>query len=720
MSSYLSSSAQSFAFSALPSPHAVTPRLRPLAMACALFAASHGAAFAAEPDALVADNVQTVKVTGATTRDDYGVRESASATRLDLTLRETPQSVSSVTRARLDDFKLNSVSEMLGTVPGVTVEAVETDRVYYTARGFDITNFQYDSVGIPFVFGNVTGNFDTALYERVDVVRGANGLLSSTGNPSATVNFVRKRPGKELAAQAGLTLSRWGNKRLDVDVSLPLSENWAARLVLARDQGDSYLDRYALKKTVASVIVEGSIGANDKLAAGHTYQKSASTGNMWGALPLYYTDGTPTSYPRSANTGTDWSFQDATVNSTFAEWTHGFGNGWTGKASATYNRSPNESELFFVSGIQDRATGLGLTSYTSAYDSIFKQTLADGSVNGKFDLAGRRHDLSFGAAWSESKVDSRSASGPDTGTSLPGNAAVDGSYPRPAFGAGNTAGGYTDTRKNVFVAARWNLADDWKLLTGANHAKVDTRGSSYGTSSYRSASKTTPYAGLVYDINRNLSAYASYSSIFNAQSEMDINRQLLAPVEGSTRELGLKSELLDGRVQLSGAVFKTRQSNAAELQGYINGLDAWYAGVEAESQGVELELTGQLSKHWQASVGFAQLSMEGNAGQDVRTYIPRRTLRMASTYRFASMPQLKVGASVNWQSRIYIDDVVAVVRQGGYAVVGLMAQYQINPHFSVSANLNNATDKTYLKSLFWNQSFYAAPRNASVSLNWTY
>jgi len=718
--SYCRSSSHSSPFSASLSPLPLKLRLLPVAVACALFACAHDAAFAAELDLPADATVQTVKVTGETTKDGYSVRDSASATRLDLSLRETPQSVSVVTRAKLDDFKLNSISDMLGTVPGVTVEAVETDRVYYTARGFDITNFQYDSVGIPFVFGNVTGNFDTALYERVDVVRGANGLLSSTGNPSATVNFVRKRPGNKLAAQAGVTVGRWGNKRVDVDVTIPLSDNWAARMVLARDQGDSYLDRYHLKKTIASLIVEGKIDANDKLAAGHTYQKSASTGNMWGALPLYYTDGTPTAYPRSANTGADWSFQDATVNSTFAEWTHGFGNGWSGKATLTYNRSPNESELFFVSGIQDRATSLGLTSYTSAYDSLFKQTLADGSVNGTFELGGRRHDLTFGAAWSESKIDSRSAAGPDSGTSLPGNTAVDGSYPRPAFGAGVGAGGYTDKRKNAFVAARWNLADDWKLLTGANSVKVDTRGSSYGASSYRSASKTTPYAGLVYDINRNLSAYASYTAIFNAQTEMDIDRQLLAPVEGTTRELGLKSELLDGKLQLSGAIFKTRQNNAAELKGYINGLDAYYGGVEAESKGVELELAGQLSKNWQASVGFTQMSMEGDDGQDARTYIPRRTLRTATTYRFASMPQLKVGASVNWQSRIYIDDVTAVVRQGSYAVVGLMAQYDVNPHFRISANVNNATDKTYLKSLFWNQSFYAAPRNAVLSLNWMY
>lgn len=713
-----SSSISPFRSTAFP----LTLRLHPLALACALLLA--GGAQAAEPAAAQPDEqplpeVQTVTVTGSADKQSYLAGDSASATRLDLSLRETPQSVSVVTRAKMDDFRLNSINDMLASTPGVTVESVETDRVYYTARGFDITNFQYDGVGIPFVFGNVTGNFDTALYDRVEVVRGANGLMSSTGNPSATVNFLRKRPGTRLAAAAGLTIGAWGNKRLDADVSVPLGEDWAARVVLARDQGNSWLDRYALRKTVASVILEGRLTPDDKVAAGYTYQKSASTGNMWGALPLYYTDGSPTAYARSANTGANWSYQNVAVNSTFGEWTHRFGNGWSGKATVTYNLSPSSSRLFFVSGIQDRATGLGLTSYSADYSSKFKQTLGDLALTGGFDLAGRRHDVSLGAAWAESKIGSYSAYGTDIGSSLPGTTAVDGSYAEPLFGPGMDAGGYTDKRKNAYAAVRWNLADDWKLLTGANTVKVDTRGSSYGVDSYRSASKTTPYAGLVVDINRTLSAYASYTAIFNAQSEIDASRRTLAPAEGKTAELGLKSELFDGKANLSGAIFKTRQTNLAQLEGYL-GVDAYYSGVNAESKGVELEFSGQLARNWQASIGFAQMSMHGDGGADVKTYIPRRTLRSATTYRLASMPALKVGASLNWQSRIFLQDPTALIHQGGYAVLGLMAQYDIDPHLSLRANLNNATDKTYLKSLYWNQSYYAAPRNASVSLNWTY
>jgi len=123
--------------------------------------------------------------------DSYKSQPSSAATKLDLTPRQTPQSISTITRAQLDDFHLDSVNDALKMATGIQVQEVETDRTYYTARGFDITNFQYDGIGIPFVYGNVEGDIDTAVFERVEVIRGANGLMSGTGNPSATINFVR-------------------------------------------------------------------------------------------------------------------------------------------------------------------------------------------------------------------------------------------------------------------------------------------------------------------------------------------------------------------------------------------------------------------------------------------------------------------------------------------------------------------------------------------------
>jgi len=109
----------------------------------------------------------------------YTARSASTATQLDLTPRATPQSISVVTRAQIDDQSLRNANDRLSNVTGVNVERVETDRSYFSVRGFEAST------------GDQLGDIDTALVDRVEVLRGANGLMSSTGNPSATVNFAR-------------------------------------------------------------------------------------------------------------------------------------------------------------------------------------------------------------------------------------------------------------------------------------------------------------------------------------------------------------------------------------------------------------------------------------------------------------------------------------------------------------------------------------------------
>jgi outer membrane receptor for ferric coprogen and ferric-rhodotorulic acid len=161
-------------------------------LALSMIYASH--AVAASDDTPEAQ-LQTVTVTGTSDQDSYTTRATKSAGKLELSLRETPQSISVVSRALMDDFKLDNINQVLATTTGVTVEKVETSRTYYTARGFDIVNFQYDGVGMPVVFGNVQGDLDTALYERIDVVRGANGLMASTAiRPPPSTSSASARP----------------------------------------------------------------------------------------------------------------------------------------------------------------------------------------------------------------------------------------------------------------------------------------------------------------------------------------------------------------------------------------------------------------------------------------------------------------------------------------------------------------------------------------------
>ena len=126
--------------------------------------------------------------------NNYLYEKADSLSRLDLDIKDLPQSISVIGEEMIDDFALNNINAVLDTVTGLNVEEVETDRTYFTARGFDVTNFQVDGLGLPVLSGNVHGDIDTAIYDRVEVLRGANGLMTGTGSPSATINYVRKKP----------------------------------------------------------------------------------------------------------------------------------------------------------------------------------------------------------------------------------------------------------------------------------------------------------------------------------------------------------------------------------------------------------------------------------------------------------------------------------------------------------------------------------------------
>ncbi|MES2760037.1 MAG: TonB-dependent siderophore receptor [Pseudomonadota bacterium] len=693
--------------------------LRRAPLAIALSLAFSPAAMA---DDAAAAPVAVVTIKGTAAAPDYTVRESASASKFVLSPRETPQSISVVTRAAMDDFRLDNANDVLASAGGVTVEKIETDRSYYTARGFDVVNFQYDGVGAPMVFGNVMGDLDTAIYERIDIVRGANGLAASTGNPSATINFIRKRPSAQTTASASLTLGSWNTRRLSGDVSARLNDSGSvgARLVLVKQQGESYLDRYAPAKTVAYGVIDARLGDNTVLTVGHAYQDNRARGTMWGALPLYYSDGSPTAYPRSASTSADWSRWNTRANASFAELEHQLGNGWTAKATLVRNVSTSNSKLFYVYGTPDRATGEGLFSYPSVYNSENRQSVGDAFVKGKFPLGGRQHDVTAGLGWSASRQQDVSLYGRGIGTPLTPQTAFGGAYPEPLFDAATDGSRFEDKRKSAYLAARFNPADTLKVLAGVNHTRATSDGLAYGVSEFKSAGKSTPYIGAVYDVRPNVSGYASYTSIFKPQSELDLARRALAPVTGSNAELGLKGEFFDGRLNASGALFKTRQQNAAEQAGYI-GATAYYRGVDAASAGAEFELAGELARGWDASANYTVLRIEDQDGKAARTYLPRKMLRLATTYRVPAFAGLKVGASLSWQGETVRDQGAGIAtRQGSYAVLGLMARYEIDRNLNLAVNVNNVTDKQYLTSLYWAQGYYAAPRNASVTLGWQY
>lgn len=674
-----------------------------------------------------AKTLDSVKVT-AERQDGYTVRKTATATKLALSPLETPQSVSVIGRQQMDDFALNNANDVLEQAAGVNVERIETDRTYYTARGFDVTNFQVDGLGLPFTNGGAEGDIDTAIYDRIEVLRGANGLLSSTGNPSATINFVRKRPTDDFQGSVSVGGGSWSNYRVDADVSGKLNQSGSVRgrLVGAWQDGDSYLDRYSRSKKVFYGIVEADLSDSTLLTVGASYQQNKPKGSMWGALPLYYTDGSATDYDRSTSTATDWSYWNTTDKRAFLELEQQLGGDWKLKAALNYRKVESGGDLFYAYGTPDRSTGLGLYSYPSYYASDETQKYADLYVSGTFALGGRRHDLVAGVNWGHYDVTQLSWYSNDIGTALPSLEDWTGDYTKPSFDAYSSGASFDMTRKTAYATVRWNLSDQLKLITGVNYTQIESSGDNYGTAHSYDDSKTTPFVGAVYNFDPNYALYASYAEIFNPQTELDSNFRVLDPVTGNNAELGIKGRWLDGRINGSFAFFRAKQDGLAEAGDYINNLQTYY-GINATSTGYEAELAGRLNDYWQISASYTQLGIKGDDGENVRTYVPRRVAKLATTYRIPALEQLKIGANVKWQDDIYRDqDAVdtsgdeIITRQGSYALLGLMTSYDFTPKISATLNLNNVTDRKYINSLYWAQGYYGAGRNWWLSVNYRF
>ena len=169
-----------------------------------------------------AQNLATITVQASDEQAEdskaYTVKNSSSAAKLNITVKETPQTVNVVTRQQMNDFALNSTREVLNNTPGVTVTNQETERSTYMARGFEISNILTDGVGFPSSNYNYNNtNPDTYFYDRVEVIKGADALTNAFGDPSATIDYIRKRPTKELQANAGLSYGSWNTQRYEMD-----------------------------------------------------------------------------------------------------------------------------------------------------------------------------------------------------------------------------------------------------------------------------------------------------------------------------------------------------------------------------------------------------------------------------------------------------------------------------------------------------------------------
>lgn len=658
----------------------------------------------------------------------YATRATSAALGMLLSLRETPQSVSVLTRQQLDDENPTTLGEALKSVTGIIAFSSDSERTDLYARGFYVSNYQYD--GVPTTVANDFFGASTAdpfLYDRIEVVRGATGMLTGAGEPSASVNLVRKRASSTgFTGTASLGWGSWGHHRGSVDLSTPLTVDGRvrARAGVMLEERDSHLARYSNRKQAAFATVEADLAPRTTLRAGVEHQANRPKNVTWGGLPLMFTDGTPTRWDRSTSTSADWTYWNSSSDIYFAGLEHQFDNQWNLKLDAQRRSSDFDAKLLYLFGEPDRITGAGVRALPNYSVHTLTQNNVSAQATGPFILAGRQHEAVVGFTASQSRRLSNShgrANTPGTGNFYE----WDGSYPEPQWTARTLVGDDRIHQTAIYGAARFALADTLKLIVGGRH----NLWKSTSLTEQRKHNVTTPYAGLIYTLSPAFSLYASYTDIFNPQSYRDVQGRYLDPVIGKAYEAGIKGEHFDGALNTSLAVFRIQQDNVAVLDGsklVPGSTDNAYVGAKGTtSRGIEAQMSGRLARGWNASAGIAYTQAKNAEGERLNTAAPRTRLQLFTTYQLPdSWSALTLGGGVMWESSTSttIDTDLAgevVYRQKSYAVASLMARYAVSPALSLQLNVNNLFDKTYYANLD-GQGHYGTPRNAMLTLNYKF
>lgn len=721
-------------------------RLLTLALLSVLSTA--GPALAAAADE--AKTLDKVRVSGSVSRS-----QPSTTTRLPLTLLETPQSVSVIGQQRLEQESLFSIDDVMRNVTGVNVSFFDTQRPLYFARGFKITDFQVD--GLPTYSGSTNQEYDTAFYDRIEVIRGANGLLSGAGIPSATVNLLRKRPGKEFDASFSATAGRWDFRRTQADVTAPLSADgrFRSRFVASWQDRDYYYDRYSDKKMSGMAVFEGDLTDSTMVTVGYQRQDNTPVGSTWGTVPFFAADGSYANLARSTNLASKWTRWQRQTSTTFANLEQRFGEDWLLKVNYAHTRGDVQSLRVYGEGYPDSRDGSGIYLRAAAGETNDTRDAVDVYLSGSFPLFGRDHDLVIGGSWQdlESTTPEVALSYPDDWASCSGQRCYyipnihdwNGDISAATYARTGRSSVARTTQRGVYASTRLRLAEPLSLIAGARLSSWETRTQAFDTAGvytgtsgrYQVSDEVTPYVGLVYDIVPHVSLYASYTEIFNPQDYRDKNNNLLAPVEGSNLEAGLKAQLFDGRAIVTAAAFEAKQDNYAvrdttQPEGSLPDGNSAYIGIDGtKSRGWEVDFNGEIRPGWSVNAGYTHVKVTRASTDAIYANLPEDYVQLSTQIRLpGAWERLSLGGGVSWQSKVEGFNILrpvgdgsgattpVTVAQEAYALVHFNANYRISEQWSASLALRNALDKKYWANLDYQN--YGEPRFVSFTLRWRY
>jgi len=689
-----------------------------------------------------------VEVTGKlTTVEPKGFKAEyqETATKMAMSLRETPQAISVVTRDSIDARQVTNLASALELTAGVSNNAdtsgglTATPGAFGGKSGFDqkfiirsqIADIRTDGFKVTSGLGGDDG-VDLAAFERIEVVRGAPGLYGR-GSLGGFINKVRKKPKAEFDADISVHAGSFDTYRAEADITGALDNDnkLLGQMAFAYDNSGAFTEEIENERLLLAPSFSAEISDKTNLLVHFLYQKDEFDPNP--GIPVQLVGDRITILPqfnsRTELYGRPGEKSEIDQYQAALTLKHELSDRWLASLNLHYSEREND---FIQSGYAYVSFG---AVYFAGYKDKWERESWAGELRleGTFDAFEQEHRVILGLEANEQEF-TREFGKSYTG-SIPLNSFVNSPNHYPNYSKSDlpiTINRRTELENQaIYAQFMLSLSERTKLLAGARYDDSDEHFRSSGVFSNNANDKAnnkkfTKRFGLTHKFNSNFSAYGIYSESFDPILGRARNGPL-DPQTGEGVEAGLKTEWFDKKLGINLAIFR-QELDKIPLVDPVDNNYSISSGLH-RTDGIELEINGSPYPGWTLG-GAASWSDnefleadDPNFGLAINGSVDKQ-FSLYTNYEFQSgdLKGLGLGVTyINVGDRNFISG--SQIYADGYDRFDLHVKYKASPNWDANLLVRNLTDETYLDSVnpqLWGGSYWGAPRAAMLTVNYNF
>lgn len=657
----------------------------------------------------------------------YVARQSASGTKTDASLLETPQSVSVVGREQMDAQQAQTIVEATRYTPGVRSESFGADsrNDWFLMRGFPSQEAGYYLDGLQlFSSSFATWRLEPFGMERIEAVRGPSSVLYGGTNPGGLLNLVSKRPPAERLLRVEAGINEYLNGYGAVDLGGPIGQGgqWFYRVTALARGGNTQVQYTGNNRLFLAPSVTWKPTANTSLTLHGSYLVDRTRGQNF--LPYVGTvvnapyGRIPTELFTSEPDSDHFQRDQALIG---YEFEHRFNDTWTVRQNLRYGHLALDFQTLYGVGYAGSPEDEQLARGNFVTTPLTNLFTVDNQAQVRFDTGPLQHTVLFGLDYKHYALDDEQ--GYEAGTSLdilePAYAPVTPTASRYAVNA------VRQNQLGVYLQDQLRIAERLNLVLSGRQDWVGLRldNSLVPASSYDGGEQAfSGRAGLIYTFDNGLAPYVSYARSFNPVAGITATGELFEPERGQQLEAGIKFQPDAVKASFNFSAFELRRENFLTTDGAFNQLQIG----EVRSRGLELEANASLVQGL-SLIGSASLyQLEITQGTDfevgkVPVGVPQLLASLWLDYTLQSgvLQGLGVGAGARHVGASFADR-GNTLEVPGFTLVDAGIHYEKGP-WQAALNASNLLDNTYVSACSSATAcFYGDRRRATFKVGYTW